>query len=163
MATRIWPAQRTLQALRKRGIRTQKVEHWINIPNPKPGMPPGRRIDLFGFIDGIALDMKALAGFRIIGWQACARSSLSDHIAKITGPCYEAASDWLCTGARIQIWGWGKMKRQPRDLWLPLIVELVIDGHGAIIETYRGDLDEMIYAHHQRNPSIDDVEGGPMT
>lgn len=139
MATRIWPAQRTLQALRKRGIRTQKVEHWLQIPNPRPGMPPGRRIDLFGFIDGIALDLGAPEGCRMIGWQACARSSLSDHIAKIMTTCYVPACDWLIAGGRIQLWGWGKMKREPRDLWLPLIVELSVDGHGRIIETYRGE------------------------
>ena len=127
------PAQRTLEALRRRGYRAGKTERWIEQVK--------RRVDLFGFIDLIALP-PASEGRRMIGIQACAGSGLSEHLKKITDDCHEAARDWLIAGARIQIWAWRSLKPlgAKRKLWKAIIVGLAIGYKGRIVESYRREL-----------------------
>ena len=125
------PTQRTLARLRKQGMLCQVVERWISYPPAarKPGMPPGVRIDLFGFIDGIALDLNALPGHRIIGWQACRAADISAHLLKIQVECEQKARAWLEAGARIQVWGWRALKVErgaARVKWEPDVREVVI-------------------------------------
>lgn len=130
MAKRTSPTQRTLLAMRKKGYRSQVVERWITIPDPKPGMPPGRRIDLFGFIDGISL-----TGDSIVGWQATSGSNLSSRIAKIRTECREQATHWLRNGGKIELWAWRKLSPRGTKLvrWKPVVLQMTL-GIGATLE-----------------------------
>lgn len=90
------PTARTLRAYRDRHCLAQKVEQTIPHTFIKR--------DLFGFIDGIALDRG------IVGWQATTGDHLAERIAKIQGECREAALAWLKQGGRIEVWGWRQLK-----------------------------------------------------
>ena len=70
---RMLPTQRTLQALRKEGHMAGVVERFIHQAGPF-----GKTIDLFGFIDVIALN----PGYRILGIQCCAQSGFAAHLKK---------------------------------------------------------------------------------
>lgn len=130
MAKRTSPTQRTLLAMRKKGFRSQVVERWLTIPNPKPGMPPGRRIDLFGFIDGISITRDS-----IIGWQATSGSNLMSRVAKIRNECREQAVEWLRAGGKIELWGWRKLSPRGTKLirWKPVVLQMIL-GIGAALE-----------------------------
>ena len=136
MVKRTSPTQRTLLAMRKKGFRSQVVERWITIPNPPPGMPPGRRIDLFGFIDGISLDTST-GGTSIIGWQATSGSNLSSRIAKIRTECREQAIDWLNAGGRIELWAWRKLSPRGTKVvrWKPIVVSMWLDQYSELVAT----------------------------
>ena len=108
------PTQRTLKALREKGYVAAVTEKW----NPYARI----RQDLFGFIDGVALKPN-----EILGWQACAGSSVAAHVTKIREVCTDAAGAWLAAGGRIQVWGWRKVKvkRGMKAMrWEPRVVEL---------------------------------------
>jgi hypothetical protein len=132
MAKRTSPTQRTLLAMRKKGFLSQVVERWLTIPNPKPGMPPGRRIDLFGFIDGISLTHDS-----IIGWQATSGSNLSSRITKIKYECREQAVEWLRAGGKIELWGWRKLSPLGTKVvrWKPIVRTVWLDQHDHLIDT----------------------------
>ena len=113
------PTSRTLNMLRERGLTAQVVEKWLPLPNAKPGMPPGRRIDLFGVIDIVVA--AGLGGIQ--GWQACAAASFAARIDKaVAEPRLKV---WLASGGRFYVIGWalrgarGEVKR-----YKPNIVEL---------------------------------------
>ena len=66
----------------------------------------GRRLDLFGIIDIIALDPE----HGVVGIQSCG-SAFSEHYRKITEECAEDAIEWLQTpGTRLELWGWRKVQ-----------------------------------------------------
>lgn len=60
-----------------------------------------RRIDLFGFIDLVALDGKP----GLLGIQATSTGNAPSRVTKILDDCTEAAIDWLAAGNRIVVWG----------------------------------------------------------
>lgn len=100
------PTQRTLAKCKSLGWRAQVVEKWL--------AHVGRRVDLFGFGDVIALDGKV--GSLLI--QATTTSNGAARVAKITEDCCEAARDWLHAGNRLEVWGWAKRgKVGKRKLW----------------------------------------------
>jgi hypothetical protein len=95
------PTQRTLKALKARGLKAGIVEKF----NYHVG-PHGIRIDLFGIIDIIALDFKK--GF--IGVQSCG-TDFSGHMNKMMVDKAQDCIDWLSTpGGHLELWGWRKVK-----------------------------------------------------
>jgi hypothetical protein len=99
------PTQRSLKLLREQGYTVAIVEKW----NPHARI----RQDLFGFID-----LLAIRDGETLGIQACAGSSLSARVKKITehenlGPVRKA-------GWRIEVWAWRKLKAG----WLPNVIDL---------------------------------------
>lgn len=93
------PSAMTIEHLRRNGYRAQSVEKWI--PQAK------RKMDLFGFIDIVALD--PLTG-KIVGIQATSGSNVSSRVEKILGERRQEAADWLRCGGLIQVWGWKKVR-----------------------------------------------------
>jgi len=96
------PTQRSLAYLKKQGLKTGIVERWL--PNPAyPG--GGKRSDLFGIIDIIAIN-----GPETIGVQSCGQA-FSEHHKKLTEEKKQETIDWLQGGTR-QLWliGWRKLK-----------------------------------------------------
>ena len=94
------PTQRTLKALRDRGLRSAIVEKWNQYAGPH-----GIRQDLFGIIDVLALGSEG-----VIGVQACG-NSFSQHFRKLTEERAEECIDWLKTpGTSLELWAWRKVK-----------------------------------------------------
>ena len=98
------PTSRSLAYLRKQGALVQVVEHWHRYAK--------RRIDLFGFIDLLALDSKPGA----LGIQTTTQTNVSHRVEKLKTDCAEAMRWWLRSGNRLVIHGWalrgprGKLK-----------------------------------------------------
>jgi hypothetical protein len=122
------PTQRTLQRCRKNLWVADVVERW-----QPTGSAGGRRVDLFGCIDVLALDGKQGA----LGIQATSHTNTSGRVAKILGKQQpnespEAAAArvhnvraWLQSGNRLEVWGWrvGLVGRARR--WSCRIVRIV--------------------------------------
>lgn len=89
------PTQRTLKHYRDLGYKCQVVEHW----NPFAKI----RIDLFGFIDILAIKPD-----EIIGIQTTSDSGRSARRKKIQDS--ELAKDWVKAGGKIVLTTWGKKK-----------------------------------------------------
>lgn len=103
------PTSRTLDTLRKMGATAQVVEKWV----PRANI----RVDLFGFIDIVALTDHMIEGaFGIIGIQACSGTDHAKRRAKIMAET--RAVTWLKLGGKIQLWSWAKKGgRGKRKLW----------------------------------------------
>lgn len=101
------PTSLTLKRLRRQGYAVGIVERWIAQARV--------RKDLFGCIDLIA----AKAGESVLGVQATALSCISARIANARA--LAELGSWLATGARFQVWGWGKINGR----WHPRIVEVM--------------------------------------
>jgi len=86
------PTQRSLALLRKAGYTVAITEHW----NPHAR----RRVDLYGFVDILAI------GERMLAVQTTSGDNVSHRIAKIVG--LPAAREWLEAGHRIIVHGWAK-------------------------------------------------------
>lgn len=94
------PVQRTLKALRDRGLVCAIVEKFNQYAGPF-----GRHEDLFNIIDIIALGPEG-----VIGIQACG-SDFARHKEKILVEKYQETSDWLNTpGTSLELWAWRKIK-----------------------------------------------------
>jgi hypothetical protein len=102
-----WPAQRSMQLLKKHGWMYGKTEQW----NPHAF----KRQDLFGFIDILAVLSCNL------GIQATTSSSVSSHVHKILDDdvLLHRVALWLAIpDNRFEIWGWSKKgKKGKRKLW----------------------------------------------
>lgn len=93
------PTQRTLKHLRENGYLVQVVERWNAFAR--------RRVDLFGFIDLIAIrESETLAV------QATSASNVSARVKKIAD--HEHVGAVRRAGWRIVVMGWAKGKREPR-------------------------------------------------
>jgi hypothetical protein len=102
------PTQRTIKRFKDQGIMCGVVERWIQFGknDPRRGIRPGQRIDLFGIIDIIAATPDG-----VVGVQCCAGSGNSAHIKKITEDKRENAERWLrCPGAGLEVHAWRKIK-----------------------------------------------------
>ena len=150
------PVQRTLEALRKEGWTADVAEKWVAIPGPnrcpscgqarpRPGMPPGIRRDLHGFVDVDAFHPEK--GHLYVQCSDDA-GGMAKHVTKLLGedlaPKVERA---LRAGCRVEIHAWGK--RGPRGKvkhWTRrrLVFTLVsaLDGYGlpALSATMVGPL-----------------------
>ena len=109
------PTQRTLEELRRLGHVAGVVERWI--PQTR------RRLDLFGFIDIVAL-----GPWGTIGIQCTTSANQAARRTKIITECSAAARRWLEAGNRIQIWAWSKKgPRGKRKTWQVTITEITIE------------------------------------
>lgn len=103
----ISPTQRTLELLRSEGKLAEVVERWNSHAR--------RRVDLFGFIDIVAMKHKGMWGI-----QCTSTANLASRRVKIKTECRDAALAWLETDAWIEIIGWSKKgPRGKRKLWTP--------------------------------------------
>jgi hypothetical protein len=108
--------------LRNGGMIANVVEHWNAFAR--------RRIDLFGCIDIVALD---IARGRTIGVQTTAGSSVAARVDKILGECAEDARAWLLCGNRLVVHGWAKRgKRGAVKRWTCREVEIVLNGEAMV-------------------------------
>jgi hypothetical protein len=110
------PTQRSLAKLRSDGAyMCGVVEKWIKWGGPvvEPGQRTGNRVDLFGFVDVLAV-MPGQVG--TLGIQACAASSLSTRIRKvIDDPVLRQRAKWYeAAGNRLVFWGWKQNKKTKR-------------------------------------------------
>lgn len=87
------PTERSLKYLRDAGYTVAKAEHW----NPFAR----RRVDLFGFID-----LVAIRPGETLAVQTTSRSNVAARRRKILG--LDAALTWLQAGNRIVVHGWDK-------------------------------------------------------
>lgn len=119
------PTQRTLQALRRRGLPAAVVEKWNQYAGPH-----GIRQDLFGIIDVIALDHTR----GVIGVQACAGSGYQAHLRKLLEAHAQETRDWLLTpGCTLELWAWRKVKKTRGGkamLWEPRVRLVTLQDFG---------------------------------
>jgi hypothetical protein len=110
------PTVRTLNRLRADGAYlVAVVEKWNRFGGPigSNGERVGNRVDLFGFIDVLAV-VPGQVG--TLGIQACAASSLSTRIKKvIDDPVLLQRAKWYTkAGNRLLFWGWKQNKKTKR-------------------------------------------------
>jgi len=110
------PTVRTLNRLRADGAHlVAVVEKWNRFGGPigSNGERVGNRVDLFGFIDVLAV-LPGQVG--TLGIQACAASSLSTRIKKvIDDPVLLQRAKWYTkAGNRLLFWGWKQNKKTKR-------------------------------------------------
>lgn len=101
------PTQRTLKLLDGLGYKSGIVERWI--PNPAyPG--GGKRIDLWGIIDIIAINNRETVAVQSTG------QAFSDHVRKIEGEGEKALLDWLA-GPNRSFWlvAWRPLAAYKKD------------------------------------------------
>jgi hypothetical protein len=116
--------QRTIRALKNEGMKCGIVERYIAQAGPE-----GKRYDLFGIIDIIALDPTR----GVIGIQSCT-DTLGAHLKKFQEERAEDCVDWLSTpGTYLEIWSWGKRKRKLDKgyskalYWMPKVRVITLD------------------------------------
>jgi len=113
------PTSRTLKELREQGYKAGIVERWLRYAGQF-----GKRQDLFGIIDIIAITSD-----RIIGVQACG-SSFAEHFRKLTEEKNQESYDWLvCPSRSLEIWAWRKVKKQRGGkamIWKPRIYQITL-------------------------------------
>ena len=113
--TKTSPTVRSLALLRKNGYTAQVVERY----NPYAHV----RIDLFGFIDIVAIK-EGEDG--VVGVQTTTASGFSARYKKILG--IPAARIWLEAGNKILLHGWAKKgARGKRKLWQTVDRWIVLD------------------------------------
>lgn len=110
------PTQRTLKRLRDDGaFMVQVVEKWNPFGGPlgKNGERVGNRVDLFNFIDVLAV-MPGQVG--TLGIQACSASSLSTRVNKVMEDpeLLRRARCYVKAGNRLLFWGWKQNKKTKR-------------------------------------------------
>lgn len=115
------PTQRTLRALRDRGLVAAIVEKWNQYAGPY-----GLRQDLFGIIDVLALGPDG-----VVGVQACAGSDFNTHLRKITEEQAENTIAWLTTpGCSLELWAWRKVKLKrggKAERWQPRVKRIMLE------------------------------------
>jgi hypothetical protein len=97
---KVFLSPKSVAYMREKGYTTGKVEYWNSFAN--------KRVDLFGFIDLLAMK-KGVKG--LIGIQVTSRSNIS--IRKRKAESLEALEIWLSSGNRFIIHGWDK----PEHRW----------------------------------------------
>lgn len=101
------PTARSLAYLRKGGALAQVVERYN--PHAK------RRVDLFGFIDIVAVD-DTVKG--VIGVQTTTTGNVSHRLTKLRVECAPKMQRWLYCGNMLVIHGWAKRgARGMRKVW----------------------------------------------
>ena len=99
------PTQRTLLYLRRRGCLAAVVERF-NAYVTRPDGGKGVRMDLFGFLDVIAVEPNRRG---VTGYQVCRSDDIAAHEAKIRDEKrWPKAQQWLRAGNRIYVVGWAK-------------------------------------------------------
>lgn len=99
------PTSRSLQELKKRGYHAGIVEKWNSFARI--------RIDLFGFIDIVAIKHTENGCW---GIQATSTDNMTARVKKAL--VIPALRSWLLAGNRFSVWGWAKRgARGERKLW----------------------------------------------
>lgn len=128
MAKGLSPTQRTLRAMRDRGLKCAIVEKF----NAYAG-PFGIRQDLFGIIDVLALDPE----IGVIGVQSTGQD-FSGHKRKLMEERNQECFDWLSTpGCTLELWGWRKVKvkRGGKAVrWTPRVAHITITDDQLVFE-----------------------------
>jgi len=121
------PTQRTLKALRDRGLVCAIVEKY----NAYAG-PFGRRNDLFGIIDVLALGPDGVIGIQSTG------QAFSQHKEKLMEERYQECFDWLtCPGTSLELWGWRKVKLTKGGKamrWKPRVAHITLQNGELVFE-----------------------------
>jgi len=114
------PTERTLKLLREEGYRAAVVERWLRYAGQF-----GKRQDLFGIIDVIAISSDVT-----LGVQACSGSVVS-HYEKLIKEKNQECFDWLSHPDRtLEIWAWRKIlkeKGKKMKIWQPIIRRITLD------------------------------------
>lgn len=116
--------QRTLKSLRKSGYICDIVERFNVFAGPH-----GKRYDLFGFLDILAID-PVRGG--VVGVQSFGSDWVA-HWRKITVDRRDVAMAWLLAGrgiTAIELWGWRKVKAKRGGKamrWAPRIGRVTLD------------------------------------
>ena len=131
--------QRTLAACRDMGRIVDKTEYFnpyggMRIKNKFTGVvkPTGVRVDVFNFIDALALgpvttEQIVTKKNGIIAIQSCG-SDFAGHRRKVLENEY--AKRWLECGGFIEIWGWRKLLKERGGklrLWTPRIEQITLE------------------------------------
>lgn len=126
------PSSRCLAELKRRGWPAGVVERFVFFP------PPGHRVDLFGFIDIVALVPGGTLGI-----QACAGSGHAAHRDKILEA--PLARTWLSVPSnRLELWSWSKRggRHVTRKLWTMRVEVFTLEnwpaGAGAVTDPTAG-------------------------
>lgn len=116
------PTQKTLALLKKDGHPAQVVERF--------NMFAHVRIDLFGYIDVVAL-RTGIPG--VLGIQATSRENVNKRVEKIIS--IPTAKTWLECGNQIEVWGWSKKgKAGKRKLWEVFKQEIKLEDLNQKVE-----------------------------
>lgn len=120
------PTQRTLKWLKDRGFRAAITERWNAYARV--------RVDLFGFIDLVALHENTTG---VLAIQTTSGSNVAARITKIRG--IPESELWLETGNAIWVIGWRKLVayndkglKLKRKQWVPRIVVLTKDSQEGL-------------------------------
>lgn len=113
------PTERTLKAFANLGRPAWKAEYW--------NAHAGRRVDLFGFIDVVAL-LGPTGG--VCGVQCTTVKNASARVKKITTQRDAYARAWIESGGRIEVWGWARRRRR-KVVWCANRTLLRLDADGA--------------------------------
>ena len=93
------PTQRTIRLLKDSGYLVGTVERWAPVA--------GKRIDLYGIIDLLAIDSATTLGVQSTG------TAFSEHDAKLRTA--EATKQWLAGPRELVLIGWRKVREKPRE------------------------------------------------
>jgi hypothetical protein len=95
----VTPTQRTIRLLKDSGYLVGTVERWAPVA--------GKRIDLFGIIDLLAIDSSTTLGVQSTG------TAFSEHDAKLRAA--ETTKHWLAGDRQLVLIGWRKVREKPRE------------------------------------------------
>ena len=123
------PTQRTLAALRDRGLIADIVER--RLPS-WPGMTHGQTHDYLGCVDIIAIDATTT-----LAVQSCGQD-FAPHLRKMLDECAHEVREWLrCPSRKMELWGWRKVKNKLKGggygkgyRWMPRVKEITLDDLG---------------------------------
>lgn len=115
------PTELTLKECRRRGWLAVKTEYWQasfaaqellkaaergdDLDEPRRKLKkfgPGKRRDLFGFVDVLAI------GTTFVAIQTTTHHGASSRVKKIRDECGAAAAAWIAAGGRVVVFGWNK-------------------------------------------------------
>ena len=97
------PSEKTLKHYRDKGYTCGMVERFLAHAGPF-----GKRKDLFGFIDIIAMD-----GSHILAIQSCGTSFSAHHNKIMDDPeLHDLLRIWLESGGQFDLIGWRKVKKK---------------------------------------------------
>jgi hypothetical protein len=121
-------AQRSMEVLREQGYRTAKVEYYNSFIKRGPEGAKagyGKRIDLYGIIDILAIRTGEILGVQ----SASNHANVMAHQRKYLGDEYLSANlkAWLEAGGKFQIWAWDKKTIVGvKKKWYLFTIELVL-------------------------------------
>ncbi len=107
-------ARDVVAAYREKGsdakTRTARQQSMAKLADICDTFVPGRKIDLFGFIDivGLRWNAEQKRCDTVVAIQCTSLDNRGARIRKIKTECIDQAVAWLQTGATIEVWGWHK-------------------------------------------------------